>query len=79
MKIKLKFYARYGEKFGKEQIIVIENSMTVENFLNLLYERFPSLKDEKNLIIAINDSMAPPDYVLRDGDSVSIFPPPGGG
>jgi molybdopterin converting factor small subunit len=53
--------------------------MSVENFLKLLYKVIPGLQNERNIILAINDSLASADYILKDGDSVSIFPPPGGG
>jgi len=79
MKIRVKFYARYGDKFGKEHYIDIESSISVENFLKLLYKVIPGLQNERNIIMAINDSLASADYILKDGDSVSIFPPPGGG
>jgi molybdopterin converting factor small subunit len=53
---------------------------TVQDLYQLLTARFPKLAAmEKSILIAVGVDYQPRDYVLQDGDEVSLFPPVQGG
>lgn len=79
MKIIIRFYARFAEKFGKELSMEVENGLNIEHLLEILKIKFGDLRKERNILVSVNDRISEGDRILTEGDIVSIFPPPGGG
>ena len=74
MKIKVKLFASLREYGPGEQIIDLPDNATVGDAINLLNlpERFPLLK-------IVNGEHRPPEYTLKEGDDLALFPPIAGG
>ncbi len=79
MKVIVKFYARFSDKFGKLHEFDLPKDSSVETFMVELKNRFPELKRERDVILSINDRISRGNEILREGDVISVFPPPGGG
>ncbi len=74
--ITVKFFATL-QKYGpqKEKIIVPKDST-----INFLFEKFKIPSDERRAILLVNGKPhQTPETMLKDGDTVAIFPPIGGG
>ncbi len=53
---------------------------TLDDLLNRLGERFPKLAAmRKSMLVAVDVEYQKPKYVLREGETVSLFPPVQGG
>ncbi|MEL7654924.1 MAG: MoaD/ThiS family protein [Bacillota bacterium] len=74
MQIKVKLFATLRENREREMMMNIAQGTTPKEII----DRLNILKEEA-AIIMINGKHANPDQVLEDHDTVSIFPPIGGG
>ncbi|HYE68982.1 MAG TPA: MoaD/ThiS family protein, partial [Anaerovoracaceae bacterium] len=74
MQIKVKLFATLRENREKEMMMDIAQGTTAKEII----DRLNILKEEA-AIIMINGRHANPDQVLEDQDTVSFFPPIGGG
>jgi molybdopterin synthase sulfur carrier subunit len=90
MKIKVMYFTFIREKIGKrEEFFEIEESINLWNFIsNYLLEKHPEIReyliDEKyrlnpRFAILKNGRISELEEMLKDGDSISILPPVGGG
>jgi len=75
----VKLYATLTKYAG---VIIMEEPMQVDvpegSTLSDLYTRL-RIPDDEVKTAFVNSAMQPPEYELRDGDHVGIFPPVGGG
>ena len=79
MKVKVLFFASYREITGKSQIEVdVQPGETLSALTSKIRTNFPNLP-ESDIMIAVNQEFAKPDYVLKDGDEVALIPPVSGG
>lgn len=81
MRISVSFYSYFKELTGCESTA---EELPTGSDLNELYRRltvkFPKLAAmEKSTLIAVGVEYQPRDYLLKDGDAVSLFPPVQGG
>ena len=74
MKIKVKLFATLRENRGKELIMDFSESATPRDIIGKL-----NIPLEEAAIIFINGRSKELDEVLEENDTVSIFPPVGGG
>lgn len=74
MKIKVKLFATLRENRGKELIMDFSESATPRDIIEKL-----NIPLEEAAIIFINGRSKELDEVLEENDTVSIFPPVGGG
>jgi molybdopterin converting factor small subunit len=59
---------------------VTPQDSTLEELLKAVFVRFPKLQPMQNsMLIAVGVEYQPKNYVLRQGDEVSLFPPVQGG
>jgi molybdopterin converting factor small subunit len=79
MKIFVKLYATLT-KYAGDTIMhePLEVELTENATLDDLYTRLGIPSDEVKTAF-VNSVMRQPDYTLRDGDHVGVFPPVGGG
>ena len=73
--------------FGIATELVGNSSLTVEllvntkiaSFKNLLIEQHPTLKQMSSYAIAINESYASDETIIKENDVIAIIPPVSGG
>ncbi|HIE58749.1 MAG TPA: molybdopterin converting factor subunit 1 [Persephonella sp.] len=81
MKIKVLYFSSVKDKLKKqiEEFEIRENT-TIEEFISLLQEKYPEIKDVlKNIMIAVNEEYKDKKYILKNNDVVAIIPPVSGG
>jgi len=81
MQIPVHFYSYFKDLTGCEQTseTVVEGS-TLAELLKKLFQRFPKLAAmERSMLVAVGVDYQSRDYILKDGDEVSLFPPVQGG
>lgn len=63
---------------GQEDLVVMEN-LTAGELKKKLMEMYPKLEDVQSFALAVNESYADDEMMLKDGDTVAIIPPVSGG
>jgi molybdopterin converting factor small subunit len=81
MRIRVHFYSYCKDLTGCDSISeCIEPGSLIEDLLRKLMVRFPKLNSmQKSLLVAVGVDYQGPDYILQEGDEVSLFPPVQGG
>ena len=81
MQTTVHFYSYFQELAGCAKTVEsLAAGTTVDALHRQLMERFPRLAAmKKSTLIAVGVDYQPRDYVLQDGDEVSLFPPVQGG
>lgn len=81
MNVHVSFYSYFKELTGTNQIAEpLPEGSTIDDLCRLLGNRFPKLAGmRKATLIAVGLEYQGGDYVLKDGDEVSLFPPVQGG
>ena len=81
MRVSVHFYSYFKDLTGCAQTdeTAAEGS-TLADLLKMIFERFPKLAAmERAMLVAVGVEYQARDYVLKDGDEVSLFPPVQGG
>lgn len=81
MQIRVQFYSYFKELTGcAETIETVATGATLGVLYDQLITRFPKLGAmKKSTLLAVAVDYQPHDYVLQEGDEVSLFPPVQGG
>ncbi len=81
MKVKIALFSVYREAVGEKEIeIEIGDDAKIKDVVQLLVERYPSLRKLiEYAIFSINYEYADENSRIREGDTIAIFPPIGGG
>jgi molybdopterin converting factor small subunit len=81
MRVSVSFYSYFKELTGCEKAEeTLPTDSTLDELMKRLADRFPRLGDmRKSTLLAVGVDYQGRDYVLRDGDEVSLFPPVQGG
>jgi molybdopterin converting factor small subunit len=81
MRIVVKFYSYFKDLTGCAQISQeMPAASTLQDLYRKLIEMFPKLAAlEKSTLMAVGVDYQTRDYVLQEGDEVSLFPPVQGG
>ena len=81
MKITVGFYSWFKDLSGcGEASFDLPEQSSITHLLEALYQRFPRLQEvERSTLIAVGVEYQGRDYVLSEGDEVSLFPPVQGG
>ena len=81
MSVTVHFYSYFKDLTGCAQSVeVVGAGARIADLLPKLFTRFPRLEAMQNsTLIAVGVDYQNKDYVLRDGDEVSLFPPVQGG
>jgi molybdopterin converting factor small subunit len=81
MQVSVQFYSYFKELTGCAQTHeTIRDSCTLGELFDELTTKFPKLGAmRKSTLIAVGVDYQPRDYILKDGDEVSLFPPVQGG
>jgi len=81
MRVSVCFYSYFKDLAGCERTSeTIGEGGTLADVLKVIFRRFPELGAmEKSMLVAVGVDYQPRNYVLKDGDEVSLFPPVQGG
>ena len=81
MKIRVYFYSYFKELTGcAETNEEISEGATIIDLFQQLSQKFPKLAAmKKSTLVAVGVDYQTWDYILREGDEVSLFPPVQGG
>ena len=81
MLVTVTFYSYFKDLAGCSQTAAeVPAAATVEDLLKHLGGRFPKLEQmKKATLVAVGVDYQPRDYVLKEKDEVSLFPPVQGG
>ncbi len=81
MRIEIHFYSYFKDLTGFAQTTQeMPERSSISELLEKLFTQFPKLESmKKSTLIAVGMDYQTWDYVLRDGDEVSLFPPVQGG
>ena len=81
MKVYVQFFSRLRDLAGiQEMELEVPSATIVADLLELFYSRTPELRDwDKSILIAAGVEFVGRDYVLKQGDRISIMPPVQGG
>jgi len=81
MNVHVSFYSYFKELTGTPELTeLLPEGSTIDDLCRRLGERFPKLAGmRKATLIAVGVEYQGGDYVLKDGDPVSLFPPVQGG
>jgi molybdopterin converting factor small subunit len=81
MRVPVSFYSYFKELTGcAETVQEMPPGSTLDDLYKQLIRKFPKLAAmEKSTLIAVGVDYQSRNYVLREGDEVSLFPPVQGG
>ena len=81
MKVRVLFHSYFRELTGRAELEVeVAEGTTLSELVNRLQEEFPKLKAmDRSTLKAVGVEYQSDEYVLSDGDEVSLFPPVQGG
>lgn len=81
MQVTVHFYSYFRDLTRCSELSqALPQSSTIADLLGKLFARFPELARMKNsTLVAVGVEYQPRDYVLKEGDEVSLFPPVQGG
>jgi molybdopterin converting factor small subunit len=81
MCLKVSFYSYFKDLAGcAETNVTLSAGSTLGDLVKTLSDQFPKLGGmQRSLLMAVGVDYQPRDYVLKEGDVVSLFPPVQGG
>lgn len=81
MSITISFYSYFKDLTGCASTTeAMSDGSTINDLLKRMAARYPKLGGMRNsMLIAVGVDYQPRDYVLEEGDQVSLFPPVQGG
>lgn len=81
MTVSVHFYSYFKDLTGcAETTATVSDGATLVDLYKHLTNRFPKLAEmQKCALMAVGVEYQPRDYVLKQGDEVSLFPPVQGG
>lgn len=81
MQINTRFYSYFKEIVSGEELVVdLPEGSTLGDLLEVVFENYPKLREmRQSTLKAVGVEYQKEDYVLHNGDQVSLFPPVQGG
>jgi molybdopterin converting factor small subunit len=81
VKVRVLFHSYFRELTGHNELDrEVSGGTTLGDLVKELQEEFPKLKPmERSTLLAVDVEYQSGDYLLRDGDEISLFPPVQGG
>lgn len=81
MQLKVNFYSYFKELTGCAQTTVnVPAGSSLGDVLNAVSARFPKLAAmERSMLLAVGVDYQQRDYMISEGDEISLFPPVQGG
>ena len=81
MEVKVRFFALYRERAGRDHLsLELTPGTTASQLVQEIRRLFPGLAPPTvDVVVAVNTEYAEPDVVLSDGDDIALIPPVSGG
>jgi molybdopterin converting factor small subunit len=81
VQVRVHFYSYFKELAGSTEVMEsIAPGSRLDELLRQIFRRFPKLAAmQKSALVAVGVDYQSGDYVLAEGDEVSLFPPVQGG
>jgi len=79
MKIAVQLFGPLAEQAGVPRLEVTVSGATLQDVLAAVAVAAPTLKLDRSVRFAVNTDYAEPSAAVREGDTVSLIPPVGGG
>jgi sulfur-carrier protein len=81
MRVSVHFYSYFKDLTGCAEITEdLPSGATIDQLLANLFAKFPKLAAmQRSMLIAVGVEYQKPEFLLREGDDVSLFPPVQGG
>jgi molybdopterin converting factor small subunit len=81
VRVRVHFYSYFKDLAGTAEVSEsIAQECTLDQLLQILLTRFSKMAELRNsMLVAVGVDYQKGDYVLQDGDEVSLFPPVQGG
>jgi molybdopterin converting factor small subunit len=81
MKVNVQFFSWFKDLTGCAQAMeLVEPGCTLGQLQDKLLARFPKLEPvQRSTLLAVGVEYQTRDYILKEGDEVSLFPPVQGG
>lgn len=81
MSVTVHFYSYFKDLTGRSEAVEeVPAGHTIADLQRQLFAHFPKLAAMQNsMLVAVGVDYQPKDYVLKEGDEVSLFPPVQGG
>ena len=81
MKVTVQFFSYFKDLAGMQETVVeVGEGTRIGGLLEELYREFPKLEPmRKSMLVAVGLEYQDKNYVLQEGDVVSLFPPVQGG
>ena len=81
MKVQVHFFSRLRDLVGTSEMdFEVPERTTAGDLLDMVYSKTPALRDwDKSILIASGLEFVGRDYMVKNGDQISIMPPVQGG
>jgi molybdopterin synthase catalytic subunit len=81
VRVRVRLFATFREIVGTPQLTrSAKDGITAGDLVGQLLAEYPRLgAHRETMLVAVNESFAPPDRTLHDGDEVALMPPVSGG
>lgn len=80
MKIRVTYYGQFRDITGlKEEDLETKDGVTVVELRDQVREKYPRIAEKREVLVAINNSFASLETVIKHDDKVAFFPPVSGG
>jgi molybdopterin converting factor subunit 1 len=79
MKVAVQLFGPLAEQAGLSKLEVQVTGATVQDVLTAVAVAAPALRIDRTVRFAVNTDFAEPGTAVREGDTVSLIPPVGGG
>ncbi len=76
MRIKVTYYGQFRDITGlNEEEIEAKDGVTVVELRDQVREKYPRIAEKREVLVAINNSFAPLETVVKQDDKVAFFTP----
>jgi len=80
VRIKVTYYGQFRDITGlREEEVETKIGVTVAELRDQVKEKYPRIAEKREILVAINNSFASLETVIRQDDKVAFFPPVSGG
>jgi len=80
LRIKVTYYGQFRDITGlNEEEMETKDGVTVVELRDQVREKYPRIAEKREILVAINNSFAPLERVVKQDDEVAFFPPVSGG
>ena len=81
MRVKVKVFASFRDICGfDEKELIVSEEIRVSDIIDVLIKGNNSLAEKKDtILVAVNEEYCDMEKILKEGDTVALFPPVSGG